>query len=189
MQTVLPIASNHFPGLKVGYYSLIYADPPWRYRDSASAGKRGACHHYPVMSMADLRALPVASLAADDCLLAMWWVPPMPLEALVVVDAWGFELFNMCGFTWHKETKHGKSFMGMGNLTRANTESCLFAVRGKPKRVDAGVRQYISAPMGRHSEKPHGVRDRLVQLLGDVPRCELFARVSVPGWDGWGNEL
>ena len=183
------IPAQHWPGLQAYQYQLIYADPPWQYRDTASAGNRGACHKYPVMSLDDIMALPVQELAADDCLLALWWVPPMPAEALQVVEAWGFTLKNMCGFTWHKETKTGKSFFGMGNLTRANTESCLFAVRGKPQRVSASVRQYVSAPAGRHSEKPGVVRDRLVQLLGDVPRVELFARCNTPGWDAWGNEV
>lgn len=170
-------------------YQIIYADPPWTYRDKAGAGKRGASFKYPVMTVAQLCALNVSTIAADDCLLAMWWVPPMPEEALAVVRAWGFELKTMKGFTWHKRTRNGKSHFGMGNYTRANTEDCLFAVRGKPRRVNAGVRQFIDAPKGRHSEKPAEVRDWLVQLMGDVPRIELFARVATPGWDVWGNEV
>lgn len=113
----------------------------------------------------------------------------MPQEALDVVRAWGFTLKTMQGFTWHKTTKHGKDHFGMGNWTRANAECCLFATRGKPKRVCAGVRSLITAPIGRHSEKPVEVRDRLVTLLGDVPRVELFARTTAPGWDVWGNEV
>lgn len=170
-------------------YTLIYADPPWQYRDKASAGKRGACHKYPVMTLEAIKALPVQQIAADDCLLAMWWVPPMPREALDVVSAWGFTLKTMCGFTWHKKTVNGKDAFGMGNWTRANAESCLFAIRGKPKRVCAGVSQMIVAQVGRHSEKPAIVRDRLLTLLGDVPRVELFARATSPGWDVWGNEV
>ena len=170
-------------------YSLIYADPPWQYRDSANAGKRGACHKYSVMSLSDICALPVGNLADRDCLLAMWWVAPMPLEAIQVVQSWGFTLKTMKGFTWHKTTKNGLSFMGMGHWTRANTEDCLFAVKGNPKRVSASVRQFVEAPIGRHSAKPPEVRDRLVQLMGDVPRIELFARDKPIGWDAWGNEL
>lgn len=95
----------------------------------------------------------------------------------------------MKGFTWHKTTKHGKSCFGMGNWTRANTEDCLFAVRGKPKRVNRGVRQFIEAPRGSHSTKPPEVRERLVRLMGDVPRLEMFAREATPGWDIWGLEV
>lgn len=170
-------------------YELIYADPPWSYRDSANAGKRGSVHKYRCMSLGQICALDIQSIAAPDCLLAMWWVPPMPAEALQVVRFWGFALRTMKGFTWHKRTTHGKSHMGMGNLTRANTEDCLFAGRGKLKRVDAGIRQFIDAPIGRHSEKPAEARDRLVQLMGDVHRVELFAREAAPGWDVWGDEV
>lgn len=170
-------------------FELILADPPWKYDDSASAGKRGAAHKYSVMRLEDICAMPIKQLAAPNCLLAMWWVAPMPLEALTVVRAWGFEFKTMKGFTWKKLTKHGKDHMGMGNLTRANTEDCLFAVRGRPKRVNAGVRQFIEAKRGRHSEKPAEVRDRLVQLVGDVPRVELFARDAAPGWAAFGDEI
>jgi N6-adenosine-specific RNA methylase IME4 len=170
-------------------YEIILADPPWSYRDSANAGKRGAVHKYQTMSLPEICALNVTSLAAPDCLLALWWVPPMPAEALEVVEAWGFTLKTMKGFTWHKTTKHGKSHFGMGHWTRANTEDCLFAVRGKPKRANADVSQFIEAPHGRHSAKPDEVRERLVRLMGDVPRLEMFAREAIPGWDVWGNEV
>jgi N6-adenosine-specific RNA methylase IME4 len=175
-------------------YSIIYADPPWQYRDKANSGKRGACHKYLVMTMDDLCRLPIANIAADDCLLAMWWVPPMPAEALRVVDAWGFKLKTMCGFAWIKETRNqqtdlfGRYHFGMGHWTRGNTEHCLLATKGKPKRVNASVSQLVIAPLRRHSQKPDEVAMRLVDLMGDVPRVELFARGERPGWDVWGNE-
>lgn len=170
-------------------YQIIYADPPWSYRDKANAGNRGASHKYPVMDLEVICSLPVQKIAADNCLLALWWVPPMPMEALRVVSAWGFTFKTMKGFTWHKTTKHGKSCMGMGHLTRSNAEDCLFATKGKPKRVSAGVRQFIEAERHAHSQKPNEARDRLVQLMGDVPRIELFARSATPGWDAWGDEI
>lgn len=170
-------------------YNLIYADPPWQYKDKCTSGQRGAGYKYQTMTLADIKALPVASIAAPDALLAMWWVPPMPTEAIAVVQAWGFKLKTMCGFTWHKTTKNGKNAFGMGNYTRANAENCLFAVKGRPKRVNAGVSQLIVAQVGRHSAKPPEARDRLVRLMGDVPRVELFARERAPGWDCWGLEV
>lgn len=176
-------------------YELIYTDPPWRYQNysyattkTGSRAKRGVEKEYGTMALDEICSLPVQNMAAKDCLLAMWWVPPMPQEALDVVKAWGFTLKTMKGFTWHKTTTHGKSFFGMGNWTRCNTEDCLFAVRGKPKRVDASVRQFLEAPRGKHSEKPAEARDRLLKMMGDVPRLEMFAREATPGWDVFGNE-
>jgi N6-adenosine-specific RNA methylase IME4 len=175
--------------LPAGPFEIIYSDPPWQFRDKASAGKRGACHKYDVMSLADICALPIPQIAAKDCLLAMWHVAPMPIEALTVITAWGFKLKTMKGFTWSKKTVHGKVHFGMGNWTRANSEDCLFAVRGHPKRASAAVSQLIEAVVREHSRKPDEARDRLVQLMGDVPRIELFARASSPGWMAWGDEL
>lgn len=170
-------------------YNIIYCDPPWMYDDKCAAGKRGASFKYPLMELADIMQLPVKRLAADNCVLVMWWVPPMPQEALDLVKAWGFKLKNMKAFTWHKTKESGAEHMGMGHWTRANSEDCLIAVRGRPKRLDASIRQFISAPVGRHSAKPPEVRDRIVKLCGDVPRVHLFARSLDDGWDCWGNDV
>ncbi|MGR3753260.1 MT-A70 family methyltransferase [Edwardsiella anguillarum] len=171
-------------------YQIIYADPPWSYRDKASSGKRGASHKYSTMSAQEVCRLPVWDMAGDNCLLAMWWVPTQPLEALRVVEAWGFRLMTMKGFTWHKTNRRaGTSAIGMGHMTRANSEDCLFAVKGKlPLRLDASICQHQAFPRGQHSAKPPEFRELLVKLLGDVPRIELFARGQVDGWDSWGNE-
>lgn len=150
-------------------YTLIYADPPWVYRDKAADGNRGAGFKYPVMSVLDICRLPVWDLADENCLLAMWWVPTQPLEALKVVEAWGFRLMTMKGFTWIKcgSRQPDKLVMGMGHMTRANSEDCLFAVKGKlPTRINAGIVQSFTAPRLEHSRKPDIVREKLVQLLG-----------------------
>ncbi|MEL4104336.1 MT-A70 family methyltransferase, partial [Klebsiella pneumoniae] len=96
----------------------------------------------------------------------------------------------MKGFTWHKTNKHkGNSAIGMGHMTRANSEDCLFAVRGKlPARMDASICQHVTAPRLENSRKPDVIREKLVQLLGDIPRIELFARQSSHGFDVWGNQ-
>ncbi|EMH2329687.1 hypothetical protein RRR72_001368 [Citrobacter freundii] len=172
-------------------YEVIYADPPWSYRDTAADGCRGAGFKYPVMRHEDICRLPVWSLAnPESCLLAMWWVPTQPEEALTVMKAWGFRLITMKGFTWHKTNKHkGNSAIGMGHLTRANSEDCLFAVRGRlPARLDASICQHVTAPRGGHSTKPAVFREMLQRLVGEIPRIELFARGEIPGWDCWGNE-
>lgn len=177
--------------LPPGPFSLISADPAWKYDNAAKSKGQwgGAAQHYRVMTTEQLCALPVAKIAARDCLLAMWWVAPMPEEALRVVKAWGFTLKTMKGFTWHKVTKHGLDHFGMGTWTRANSEDCLFAVRGRPRRASASVRQMIHAAIREHSRKPDEARERLVQLCGDVPRIELFARQRFPGWEAWGDGL
>jgi N6-adenosine-specific RNA methylase IME4 len=174
-----------------GPFDLIYADPAWQFNNAANTKKQwgGAEAHYRTMSVAELRALPVPSICAKDCFLAMWWVPAMPEEALTVMKAWGFRLVTMKGFTWHKITVNGKDHFGMGSTTRGNTEDCLFAVKGRPKRVGKGVRQLIHARVREHSRKPDEARDRLIQLLGDTRRIELFARQHHAGWEAWGNEM
>jgi N6-adenosine-specific RNA methylase IME4 len=173
-----------------GPYELFHVDPPWKFKDSANSGKRGAVHKYPVMTVPELCALPVGDLAAKNALLAMWTVPTMPEEALCVMRAWGFRFVTLKGFTWVKTTRNGKLHFGMGHYTRSNSEDCAFAVKGKWTELCAShaVSQIIYAPVREHSRKPDEAADKLVQLCGDVSRIELFARNRRPGWDAWGNE-
>lgn len=79
--------------------------------------------------------------------------------------------------------------MGLGNWTRSNAEICLLATKGKPKRIAKNVRQIIYEPIERHSKKPDETRKKILQLMGDLPRAELFARQGADGWDTWGNEV
>lgn len=147
-------------------YSVIYADPPWTYRDKALAGNRGAGCKYDVMSLEDIKKMPVKELAKDDCTLFMWVTMPFLEEAFDVMRAWGFE-YKTCAFTWIKQNRKSDSlFWGMGNWTRANAELCLLGVRGKPKRADAGVHSVIISHVEEHSKKPAETRDRIVRLLG-----------------------
>ena len=77
----------------------------------------------------------------------------------------------------------------MGYWTRANTELCLIGTKGKPKRISMGVHQVVYERIREHSRKPDRVRDRIIELCGDLPRIELFARQKAEGWDSWGNEV
>ena len=118
---------------------------------------------------------------------------PMPAEALRVIEAWGFRLHNFKGFTWAKvyPKQKEKFAIGMGHMTRANSEDMLFAVKGRMlKRLDASIcqMQLHIYPRMEHSAKPPEFRDLLVKLVGDVPRIELFARSATEGWHTWGNE-
>lgn len=170
-------------------YQIIYADPPWAYKDKASAGKRGACFKYPVMDPKDICNFPVKNIAANDCVLFMWVTMPKLSECFDVIKAWGFE-YKTCAFTWIKKNKKTPSlFWGMETWTRANAELCLIATKGKPKRQSAGVHSVIISPVEQHSKKPDETRARIVELCGDLPRIELFARQTAEGWDCFGNEV
>jgi len=173
-----------FPDKK---YKIIYADPAWSYSDKALAGNRGASCKYDVMTLELIKALPVNTIADDDCILFLWATYPLIQEALDVIKAWGFT-YKTKAFTWVKKTKIGTYFMGMGNWTRANDEIVLLAVKGKPKRVDCGISSIVVTDIQEHSEKPDEVRQRIVKLCGDISRIELFARTKIHGWDTWGND-
>lgn len=80
-------------------------------------------------------------------------------------------------------------FWGMGHWTRANAEFCILATKGRPKRESASVHQVIISHIEEHSKKPNETRERIVKLVGDLPRVELFARQKADGWDSWGNEV
>ncbi len=172
-------------------YQIIYADPPWLFDNKRTGGNlnSGAGQKYNVMTVDDICRLPVNKITDDNCVLFMWWVASMPDEALQVVKSWGFKIKTMTGFNWVKMTKGNKLFFGMGFWTRQGSENCLMAIKGKPKRIDAGIRAVVLAPTQEHSKKPDEARKRIVKLMGDVPRIELFARQSTPGWDVWGNEV
>jgi len=169
-------------------YDIIYADPPWSFQDKRLL-RGGALKHYPTMKIADIKALFVPEIASDNSCLFMWWVASQPQEALDVVKAWGFKIKNMTCFSWLKQTTTGRDFFGMGYYSRANQEQCLVAIRGRPKILRHNIEQNVRAINVKHSKKPAEVRERIVQMCGDLPRIELFARQRVPGWDAWGNEV
>jgi N6-adenosine-specific RNA methylase IME4 len=180
-----------------GRFTVVYADPPWSYSNKTIRG--GAEHHYPTMSLDAVRRLPVSRLAAPDAALFIWATWPTLPDALAVIAAWDFT-YKTCAFAWVKLTKDGKRpAFGTGHYTRANTEPVLLATRGRVRRVDFAVPQVILdetldeetilSQRLRHSAKPPETRDRIVRLVGDVPRLELFAREHTPGWHAWGNQL
>lgn len=170
-------------------YNIIYADPPWKYRDKATAGRRGAIYKYPTMSINEICDLPIRNISADNCALFIWTTAPMIDKCFDVIRSWGFK-YKTIAFTWIKENKKSKSlFWGMGNWTRANAEICLLATKGKPQRISASVHSVIVSPIEQHSKKPDETRKRIVDLLGDQSKIELFARCQSDEWDCWGNEV
>ena len=168
-------------------YQIIYADPPWSYQDK---GCNGNCEaHYKTLSIKDICNLSVKDIAEKDAVLFLWTTYPMLKEALMVIEAWGFQ-YKSIAFQWIKlNKKNGKPFYGLGRWTRGNTEPCLIATRGKPQRVSKSVFQLIQTPIQGHSKKPQEARDKIVQLMGGGSKIELFARQKTEGWDVWGNEV
>ena len=174
-------------------YKVIYCDPAWQFNNKKTGGSMSSAAEskYRVSSLEEMKALPVADLADEDCALIMWWVGSMPQEAIDLCKAWGFRLQNMNGFVWRKLTVKGLPFFGMGFTTRAGSESCIVAYRGKQSNLvkNRSVRAVIEARVGKHSEKPQEFRDAIKKIYGDeVPMIELFARKAVDGWDRWGDE-
>ena len=169
---------------------MIYADPPWRYTQK---GLQGAAEkHYPTMGIDEICALPVADLAAPDSVLFLWATFPQLPEALRLINAWGFQ-YKSVAFVWLKKNRKSESwFYGLGFWTRGNAEVCLLGVtpgfKAKTQIRAHNVHQIIEAPFEGHSKKPDETRRRIVELLGDVPRLEMFARQRADGWDAWGNE-
>jgi len=180
-------------------YKIIYADPPWSFNNKNTGGNMlsGANAHYNTMSVDDICNLPISSIADDDSVLFMWWVASQPREAIRVAESWGFTVKTMSGFNWVKLTKNEKLHFGMGFWTRAGSELCLIATKGKPKRINGGIRsveiteldETIFAVNEKHSKKPQIFRDRIVELMGDVPRVELFARENIEGWSVFGDQV
>lgn len=172
-------------------YSIIYADPPWDYKDKRDTHPRlcgGATVHYNTMPIEELKSLPVHAIADDDCILFIWATfPNLPL-VFDVITAWGF-VYKTLGFSWIKTNKNnGKPFFGIGHYTKSNCEVCLIAIKGRPKIVSNYVSSVIISHRGEHSKKPDAVRNKIVELCGNIPRIELFARDKKEGWDCWGNE-
>lgn len=188
--------SDPFAGLPRNHYGAILADPPWSFEvwSKDTGNGRSAESHYSTMTMRQIARLPVDELAAKDCVLFMWACWPSIADALRIIEAWGFT-YKTCGFDWMKADNTQPHFfqddvpaqVGMGYWTRANTEPCLLAVRGKPKRLNADVRMGIIAPRREHSRKPDGVHQRVERLVAG-PYLELFARAPRSGWDVWGNQ-
>ena len=172
-------------------YNIIYADPPWCYETWSDKGKekKSADCHYNTMKNEDIYNLPVSNIAADDCVLFLWVTFPKMQEGIETIIRWGFT-YKTCAFNWVKRNKKSDSwFWGLGKWTRSNSELCLLATRGNPKRISKSVHQVCDARIMEHSKKPDEIRHKIVELCGDLPRIELFARSIYPGWDAWGNEV
>ena len=179
-----------FPDKK---YNVIYADPPWDYGNTKNLNGQFwgmADKHYQVMKLEEIKALPIHKITDDNCYLFLWTTSPFMEKSFEVIKAWGFK-YATIGFVWIK-MKNDMSEVrgdGLGKYTISNAEYCLIARKGKYWREAKNVKQVITTPKYKHSEKPNETKKRIIQLCGDVSRIELFARQETEGWDVWGNEI
>lgn len=187
--------------LPMGKFSVVVADPPWMYQKNPGLNGHGngangiAERHYPTMTNADIAALPVLDLVADDAHLFMWVTNPYlyggrfsDITPNHILEAWGFKYKTM--LTWVKTTKAGAPTSGgLGWFFRGATEHAIYATRGKasipPSRREKNI---IMAPTSGHSAKPDAFME-MVERVTEGPRIELFARSKRPGWVAWGNEI
>ena len=197
-------------------YDVIYADPPWSYKDKKSCDPAMGGITYDVMELEDIKAMgeTIQKISNKDCALFLWVTMPMLQEGLDVIKAWGFD-YKTCAFTWVKLNPSKKLYgpygiddsscaeldgkvnslagcdfySGLGHWTNGNAELCLFAKKGRPKRKNKNIKQILIAPRGRHSAKPEEARNRIDKLIEAENKLELFCRgTGGAGWDVWGNE-
>lgn len=173
-------------------YQIIYADPPWKYNSRANNHTRfrgGAENHYNLMTMDEIKNLPINSLADKNCALFLWTTFPLLNEQIELFEKWGFD-YKTLGFSWIKlNPKNLKPFFGVGFYTKSNCEVCLLGVKGRMKPISNKISSVVLSPRREHSRKPDEIRNKIVELFGDIPRIELFAREKIKGWDAWGNEV
>ncbi len=171
-------------------YNIIYADPPWTYTGWRK-GNRSVTRHYSTMKKEEIINMKdtIKAISDENCIIFLWVTFPCLNEGLQVMKEWGFK-YKTCGFNWIKRNKKSDTwFFGLGFWTRANSEICLIGIKGKIERKSSKVSQIIDTHIEEHSKKPAIVREKIVELVGNLPRIELFARQTIEGWDCWGNEV
>jgi len=182
MQKAEEVAKMPRPPWPEGRYRVLYADPPWQYRDGLVTTYGAAQYHYPTLSVGELSALPVKELATDNAVLFLWATVPMLTEAFEVMGAWGFAYKTM--FVWDK-VKHN-----YGHYSSVRHELLLVGTRGSclpdVKKLFDSV---VTEERTEHSKKPETFRTMIDTLYPEGPRIELFARDTHEGWEAYGNEL
>lgn len=173
-------------------YNIIYADPPRKYNSRANHKTRfwgGAEWHYPLMTMEEIKQIPIPDMADDNCVLFMWCTFPYLEDQIKLFKYRGFK-YKTLGFSWIKTNpKNWKPFFGVWYYAKSNCEVCLMGIKWKMKPVSNKVSSVIIAPRREHSRKPDEARDRITELFWDIPRIELFARTNTPWRDVWWNEI
>lgn len=187
-------------------FQVIYADPPWLFKTYSDKGKdRSPEQHYSCMTLDDIKNLPIQDITDENCVLFLWATYPMLEQCIATGKAWGFT-YKTVAFTWIKLLKKWKEkkvlldekkdierlmAMGLGYITRANPEICLYFTKGKPgKPLNRSVRNLVISEIDRHSKKPIEVAKRIDLLYPEENKIELFAREkSLLNWTYWGDEI
>jgi N6-adenosine-specific RNA methylase IME4 len=167
--------------LPKGKYSVVLADPPWRY-SFHSEYNNGVEHHYETMSLESICSMPVQNISAKNCVLFLWATAPLLPEALEVMDSWGF--------TYKTNMVWVKNQNGMGYWARGKHELLLVGTKGRPPtpRPADRVSSVFHSKTRRHSEKPPEARAIIEQYFPTAKKVELFAREKAAGWSVWGRE-
>lgn len=165
-----------------GRFDVILADPPWKFEDGATTPNRTAENQYPLMTLDEIKALPVPEIAGQDSVLFIWAPNSKTVEVGEVIEAWGFEYKT--NFAWVKDR------IGLGNYNRQKHELLHFAVRGSPGTPPPKSRHEsaVESPREQHSKKPDVFYDIIEKMYPWTSRIELFARAQRPGWEAWGYE-
>ena len=172
-------------------FKTIMADPPWRFQNSTGkvAPEHKQLNRYGTMSLAQIQALPVATLAEDTAHLYLWVPNALLPDGIAVMQAWGFTYKS--NIVWHKIRKDGGSDgRGVGFYFRNVTELILFGVRGKNARTLAPGRSQVNMIETRkreHSRKPDEQYE-IIEACSPGPFLELFGRGVRKGWATWGNQ-
>lgn len=180
-------------------YGIIYADPAWQMgyvKGGSTTGsvKGGAKLPYRTMSDNEIIAMRIKEIADENAFLFMWVTDNRIPIVAQIMEAWGFK-FNSIAFVWNKISKYKEGLVRttLTPYTRRSCEYCFMGTKGKTKNLvkEHYILQYVAwaSQTRKHSVKPDEVRNRIVQLCGDLPRVELFAREQTPGWDVFGNEV
>ncbi|HET8548358.1 MAG TPA: MT-A70 family methyltransferase [Bryobacteraceae bacterium] len=174
-----------------GQYRTILADPPWQFvnRTGKVAPEHRRLSRYGTLTIEQIKALPVARIAAPEAHLYLWVPNALILEGLEVMRLWGFTYKT--NIVWHKVRKdRGPDGRGVGFYFRNVTELVLFGVRGSLRTAQPGRRQvnFIATRKREHSRKPDELYP-IIEACSYAPFLELFARHTRPGWSAWGNEI
>lgn len=177
-----------FASLLPHSHGVILVDPPWRFGTYSETRQiKSAAQHYDLMSLDDIKALPVTDLAAPDAMLVMWATQAQLHHAFAVMDAWGFTYKT--ARTWAKQSKTGKKWaFGTGYRLRCAAEFYLLGTRGSPEQAVNNIRNLIVAPVREHSRKPEQLHLDLERMFPTARKCELFGRERRAGWDIFGNQ-